>query len=434
MRVRAMGKASFAHLLDASGEIQLYFKLDHLGEKAYAYFKLLDVGDIVGIAGTVFKTRTGEITVQVDECVLLAKAFRTLPDKWHGLTDVETRYRRRYLDLISNLDARRIFRTRTAMTTAVRRYLDDRGFLEVETPILQPLYGGGAANPFTTHYRELETDVYLRIADELYLKRLIVGGLERVYEISKDFRNEGVSRKHSPEFTMLELYQAYVDYRDIMELLEDMVSTVAQAVLGTHVVEYQGEVINFRPPWRRLTMHDALVEYAGMESEETWERGALLAALDRHGVAHAADAEGGELVEHVVSALVEPKLIQPTILHDFPVDYPGSLLAKRKPDNPELTERFETFVAGMEFANAFTELNDPHDQLARMQEAARARGDSHAEVDRDFILALEHGMPPTGGIGVGFDRLVMVLTNAHHIRETILFPLLRQREADDAEP
>jgi lysyl-tRNA synthetase class 2 len=433
MRVRMMGKASFAHVLDATGEIQLYFKLDQLGEKGYAYFKLLDIGDIVGAAGTVFRTKTGEVTVQVDECVLLAKAYLQLPDKWHGLSDVETRYRRRYLDLISNSDARRIFLTRTAITTAVRRYLDERGFVEVETPVLQPLYGGGAANPFTTHYRELEADVYLRIADELYLKRLIVGGMERVYEIGKDFRNEGVSRKHSPEFTMLELYQSYADYADIMDLLEEMVSTVAQDALGTQVVEYQGQEIDLRPPWRRLTMQEALVKYAAMDPDKVWDRDAHLAALDRHGVETARDMPRGELVEHTVSALVEPNLIRPTILHDFPVDYPGSLLAKRKPNNPELVERFEAFMAGMEFANAFTELNDPRDQLARMEEAAKARGESHAEVDRDYILALEHGMPPTGGMGVGFDRLVMVLTNAHHIRETILFPLLRQREVDDAE-
>jgi lysyl-tRNA synthetase class 2 len=429
-----MGKASFAHIQDASGELQLYFKLDLIGDTKYAYFKLLDVGDLIGIEGTVFKTKTGEVSVQVDDCVLLAKAYRSLPDKWHGLTDVETRYRRRYLDLISNADARRIFLARTSITSAVRRYLDERGFIEVETPILQPLYGGGAAIPFTTHYRELDADVYLRIADELYLKRLIVGGLERVYEIGKDFRNEGVSRKHSPEFTMLELYQAYANYEDIMKLLEDMVSTVAQAVLASQVVEYAGAAIDLKPPWRRLSMEHALIELAGMEPGRVWDRDALIRKLRDEAVDYHPDAPGGELAERVVSALIEPKLIQPTFLYDFPVDYPGSLLAKRKRDNPQLTERFEAFMTGMEFANAFTELNDPWDQLERMQAAARARGESHAEVDRDYILALEHGMPPTGGLGVGFDRLVMVLTSAHHIRETILFPLLRQREGDDAEP
>jgi lysyl-tRNA synthetase class 2 len=434
MRVRIMGKASFAQVRDSSDEIQLYFKLDDLGEARYQYFKLLDLGDIVGVEGTVFKTRTGEVSIRAEDCVLLAKAYRTLPDKWHGLTDLETRYRRRYLDLISNDDARQIFIRRSAIIRAIRRFLDDRGFLEVETPVIQPLYGGGAAIPFTTHYRELESDVYLRIATELYLKRLIVGGLERVYEIGKDFRNEGVSRKHSPEFTMLELYQAYSDFRDVMSLTEDMVATVAQCVLGTQVVVYAGQEIDLRPPWRRLTIAEALTEYAGISANQVWEREALVAGLSEHRVRFDPNAQDGVLVEGLISSVVEPRLIQPTFLYDYPIDFPGSLLAKRKADNPQLTERFEFFMTGMELGNAFTELNDPRDQQLRMEEAARLRGESHAEVDRDFILALEHGMPPTGGLGLGLDRLVMVLTNAHHIRETILFPLLRQLEDAVAEP
>lgn len=433
MRVRVMGRASFAHMQDSSGEIQLYFQLDALGQTKYRYFKLLDVGDIIGAEGTVFRTRTGEVSIQVDDCVLLAKAYKTLPDKWHGLTDVETRYRRRYLDLISNEEARRIFLTRSSVIRALRRFLDERDFLEVETPVIQPLYGGGSAKPFTTHYRELESDVYLRIATELYLKRLIVGGLERVYEIGKDFRNEGVSRKHSPEFTMLELYQAYADYMDVMQLTEDMVASAAQFVLGTQKVQYGDQEIDLRPPWRRLTIAEALVEYGGIASGCEWDRDALLAALQAHGVQHDPESSDGVLVEELIGSVVEPNLIQPTFLYDYPIDFPGSLLAKRKSDNPRLTERFEFFIGAMEMGNAFTELNDPRDQLLRMEEATTLRGEAHAEVDRDYILALEHGMPPTGGLGVGLDRLVMILTNTHHIRETILFPLLRQLEDPDAE-
>lgn len=428
LRVRLMGKAAFAHILDSSGELQLYFKLDTLGTEKYEYFKLLDLGDIIGLEGTVFKTRTGEVTIQAEECILLAKAYLPLPEKWHGLTDKETRYRQRYLDLLSNEDSRRTLLARSAVVRAIRRYLDDLGFIEVETPILQPLYGGAAANPFVTHYQAIDADVYLRIATELYLKRLIVGGFERVYEIGKDFRNEGFSRKHSPEFTMIELYQAYADYRDIMALSEELVSAVAQQVTGSATVSFDEHQIDLTPPWRRLTVHQALLEYAGVDMREQSSRECLLAAVRRHNIPVEPEATRGKLLDELLSTCVEPMLIQPTIVYDYPLDFPGSLLAKRKRDEPDLTERFEIYLGGMEVANAFTELNDPADQRERMEIATTLSGQEHQEVDRDFLLALEHGMPPTGGLGIGIDRLVMVLTGAEHIRETILFPLLRQRE------
>jgi lysyl-tRNA synthetase class 2 len=428
MRVRVMGKASFAHIQDTAGQIQIYCKLDELRETKYRYFRLLDVGDLVGVDGTVFKTRTGEVTVQANEIVLLAKAYLPLPDKWHGITDVEARYRQRYLDLIANPEARRVALVRSRVVRELRRYLDERGFIEVETPILQPLYGGAAANPFVTRYAALDMDAYLRIATELYLKRLIVGGLERVYEIGKDFRNEGFSRKHSPEFTMLELYQAYADYRDIMALTEEMFAAVARAAMGTACVEYLEHEVDLTPPWRRLSIQDALHEFGGVWVTAETTREDLLTLAGERGIEVDPAASRGKVVEELVGGLVEPKLIQPTFLCDFPIDFPGSLLAKRSRENPEVVERFELYIGGMEIANAFTELNDPVDQERRMAEAAADRqGEEHAVVDRDFILALEHGMPPTGGMGFGLERLVMILTNAHHIRETILFPLLRPR-------
>jgi lysyl-tRNA synthetase class 2 len=434
MRVRLMGKASFAHIQDSTGQLQLYFKRDDLGEVKYEYFKLLDLGDLIGAEGTVFKTRTGEVSVHVDDVVLLTKAFAPLPEKFHGLTDVETRYRQRYLDLIANEESRRIVSVRSAVVRSLRSFLDNRGFIEVETPIMQPLYGGAAANPFVTHYAALDMDVYLRIATELYLKRLIVGGLERVYEIGKDFRNEGFSRKHSPEFTMCELYQAYADYADIMDLTENLVACIAQDVLSTRVVRYGDDDINLAPPWRRLTIRDALVQYADLDITESPTAETMRSAAAAHGVESVDDATRGQVVEKLISELVEPKLIQPTFLMDYPIDFPGSLLAKRKQDDPDLTERFEAYAGGMELGNAFTELNDPDDQRRRMEEAASDSAGARLEVDHDFLLALEHGMPPTGGLGFGVDRLVMLLTNAQQVRETILFPLLRRRGGTDAQP
>lgn len=427
MRVRLMGKASFAHIQDTAGQIQIYFKLDVLGPTQYEYFKLLDLGDVIGVKGTVFKTRTGEVSIQAEELILLAKALLPLPEKWHGLTDVETRYRQRYLDLIANEDTRRLFLLRSALIRSLRRYLDGRDFIEVETPVLQPQYGGAAATPFVTRYESLDMDAYLRIATELYLKRLIVGGLDRVYEIGKDFRNEGLSRKNSPEFTMLEFYQAYADYHDVMALTEDMFATATQQVLGTQTVTFGEHEITLSPPWRRLTIAESIHEYAGLDLETATEAD-LLAAARAGGATVHDNATRGKLVEELVGTAVEPHLIQPTILYDFPVDFPGSLLAKRKRDNPQVTERFEVYIGGMEIANGFTELNEPYDQLRRMEDAAALRGEEYQQVDRDYIVALEHGMPPTGGLGFGVDRLVMILANVHHIRETILFPLLRPRE------
>lgn len=434
MRVRLMGKAAFAHIQDTDGQLQLYFKRDVLGDEQYSYFKFLDVGDIIGAEGTVFMTRTGEISVEVHTVTLLAKAFLPLPDKFHGLADVETRYRQRYLDLIANPETRRVFLLRSAVVRTIRRFLDDRGFIEVETPILQPLYGGAAANPFITHYASLEMDAYLRIATELYLKRLIVGGLDRVYEIGKDFRNEGFSRKHSPEFTMLELYQAYADYNDVMSLTEDMFAFTAMETLGTTDVRFGEQVLDFAPPWRRLTIAEALQECAHIEVSTSTSRATLLAIAAERGVSVDPAAGRGKVVEELVSTLVEPHLVQPTFLYDFPVDFPGSLLAKRRDDDPQTVERFELYIGGFEIANAFTELNEPSDQRARMIEAARIGGEEHATVDEDYILALEHGMAPTGGLGFGIDRLIMLLANVHHVRETILFPLLRSREDYDAQP
>ncbi len=434
MRERVMGKASFAHIQDSAGQIQAYFKADELGESRYQYFKLLDLGDLVGIEGTVFTTRTGEVTIQARDIVLLAKAFRPPPEKWHGLTDVETRYRHRYLDLMSNDETRRVFRLRSAVVRAIRQYLDTLGFVEVETPILQPMYGGAAANPFVTRYRSLDMDAYLRIATELYLKRLIIGGIDRVYEIGKDFRNEGFSRKNSPEFTMLEFYQAYADYGDVMTLFESMISNVCQETRGTQSIQFDGYEIDFSPPWRRITVAEALAEYAGVALTADTTRDELMAVAAQREVHLDPSATRGKVLDELVSTLVEPNLVQPTFLCDFPVDFPGSLLAKRREDDPGIVERFEVYIGAMELANAFTELNEPQDQRVRMEEAAALTGEEHAAIDEDFIRALEHGMPPTGGLGFGIDRLVMILTDSHQIRETILFPLLRPREDDDAQP
>ncbi|HZU14648.1 MAG TPA: lysine--tRNA ligase [Chloroflexota bacterium] len=433
MARRLMGKAAFAHILDAGGQIQLYFKLDVLGPEQFEYFKLLDLGDLIGAEGTVFKTRTGEVSIQVQNLVLLAKALLPLPEKFHGLSDIETRYRQRYLDLIANDETREIFRIRTAAVRGIRRYLDCLGFVEVETPILQPVYGGAAATPFTTHYNAFDTTVYLRIADELYLKRLIVGGMERVYEISKDFRNEGVSWKHSNEFTMLEFYQAYADYNDIMAEVEDMLSTVAQSVLGTTRVSFRGHEVDLSPPWQRVSIADALRRWADLDIESIEDLGALQEEAARRGVQVAPDTKRGVVIEELVGALVEPHLIEPTFLIDFPVDFPGSLLAKRKAGRPDIAERFEPYIAGMELGNGFTELNEPKDQLRRMQELNHEAGENHAEVDWDYIRALEHGMPPTGGVGIGIDRFAMVLAGVDSIRETVLFPPMRPRETPRAE-
>lgn len=420
-QLKRFGKLLFCHIQDITGRIQLAFTLDALGDECFKMLDLIDTGDVVEARGPLFQTRTGEITVGVREYRLLAKALRPLPEKWHGLTDTEKRYRQRYLDLITNEDARRTFVTRSKVVAAIRRFLDARGFLEVETPVLQPIYGGAAARPFVTQHNALDRRLYLRVAFELYLKRLIVGGIDKVYEIGRDFRNEGIDRLHNPEFTMLETYEAYADYRGVMEMVEQMISTVCQEVLGTTGIVFKGHQVELTPPWRRLPFLDALREI-GVDPSDPIE------AARRKGLPVSGDWNRGKAYDELVSNFVEPRLIEPTFLIDYPVEFPGSLLAKRKPGNPDLVERFEGYVGGFEVCNAFSELNDPRDQRARFHEQ---RNDEDANpIDEDYLLALEHGMPPCGGLGIGIDRLLMLLTDHPTIREVILFPQLRTIEAE----
>ncbi len=423
---RGQGKMSFLDLDDRSGRIQLWATLDRLGEEAMADIAALDLGDIVGVEGTVVRTRRGELSVVVGRIDMLAKSLRPPPDKHAGIRDPEVRFRQRYLDLMSDAEVRAAFITRSKAIAALRRFLDDRGFIEVETPTLQPIYGGAAARPFVTHHNALDRDLYLRIATELYLKRCIVGGLERVYELGKDFRNEGVSHKHNPEFTMVETYEAYADYRDVMDMLEQMVAGVATAATGGTVVPWKGGEIDFAPPWRRVDFRDGLLEASGIDVRVHDTEDALRAAMRAAGL----DAPDGipwpKLVDGLLTQTLEPTLIQPTILYDYPVEL--SPFAKRHPDDPRIVERFEAFAGGMEIGNAFTELNDPDDQRERFAMAAADRdaGDDEAQpMDEDFLAALEHGMPPTGGLGLGVDRLVMLLTDRHTIREVVLFPAMR---------
>jgi lysyl-tRNA synthetase class 2 len=416
---RGHGKAAFLDLVDRSGRIQLHARRDVLGEESFERLISLDLGDLIGVDGTAFKTRRGEVSLRVDDWTLLAKSLLAPPEKFHGLEDVETRYRQRELDLIANDETRELFILRSRVIAAVRRWLDERGFLEVETPVLQPLYGGALARPFTTHHNALDRDLYLRIATELYLKRLIVGGLEKVYELGKDFRNEGVSHKHNPEFTMLEWYEAYADYEDIMDELEELVSYVAREV------GYAGE-IDFTPPWRRVTLHDAILEETGVDVLANRDVEKLVAAARENGIELDPSDTWPRLVDDLLSKHVEPKITSPTFIKDYPVEL--SPFAKAHRSEPGLVERFECFAAGMEFANAFTELNDPDEQRARFEEQKRqtAAGDEEAQpYDEDFVRALEHGMPPTGGIGVGIDRLVMLLSGRTSIREVVLFPAMR---------
>lgn len=429
MTMRVMGKASFAHLLDQSGKMQLYVRRDLVGEEQYALFKSLDLGDFVGVTGKPFLTRTGEITVEAGEVVLLSKALRGLPEKWHGLTDTETRYRQRYLDLISNEESRKVLQIRSRTIDGIRRFLVDRGFLEVETPILQPIHGGAAARPFVTHHNALDRDLYLRIALELYLKRCVIGGIERVFEIGRIFRNEGISTKHNPEFTMMEVYQAYADYHDIMVLLEEMISTVAMQVLGTTEIEYNGNTIDLKAPWPRLSLRQAIMDESGVDYDLYPTAEGLYEAVRALGLRPEPGASRAKLIDVLLSEYVEPRLVQPTFLLDYPVEM--SPLAKRKRDDDAVVERFEAFIGGMEVANAFSELNDPLDQRQRFEQqmADKAAGDEETQpMDEDFLTALEHGMPPTGGLGLGLDRLVMLLTGNPSIREVILFPQLRTRE------
>jgi lysyl-tRNA synthetase class 2 len=425
--IRDMGKSTFLHIEDGTGRLQLYAQRNRLGEEAYAAFKHdFDPGDFVQATGTLMRTRTGEETLGLDRIAMLAKAINPPPEKYHGLTDVETRYRRRYVDLMANPEVRQIFVTRARVITAMRRFLDARGFLEVETPTLQPQYGGAAARPFVTHHNALDRTLYLRIADELYLKRLLVGGYERVYEICKDFRNEGVDTRHNPEFTMMELYQAYADYRDIMALTEEMLVTVVQEVLGTLQITYAGQAIDLTPPWPRLPLRQAIQEATGIDYAEHPEAETLLEAARAVGADVPTGTVRPRIIDELLKTFVQPRLVQPTFLIDYPVDL--SPLAKRKPDDPETVERFQPFIGTLELGNAFTELNDPLDQLSRfMQQVAdRAAGDDEAmPLDEDFITALLYGMPPTGGLGIGIDRLTMLLTDQQSIRDVILFPQLR---------
>ncbi len=425
---RDMGKVTFADLRDGSGRIQLYFKQELLGEK-YTLLDNLDLGDFIGASGRLFRTRTGEATLEVADFMVLAKALRGLPEKWHGLRDVEARYRQRYLDLVASEEVRRIFTIRSQTVAAMRRFLDGQGFLEVETPVLHPSAGGALARPFITHHHALDQDLYLRIATELHLKRLIVGGFDKVYEIGRIFRNEGISIKHNPEFTSLEAYQAYADYNDMMKLVEETVAFICQEVLGTLQAPFAGQIIDFTPPWQRLTLRETIRERSGVDFEEHATQPALHSAMERAGIGADPAKSRGKLIDQLLSDFVEPTLIQPTFLLDYPVEL--TPLAKLKPGSPTLVERFEGFAGGLEIANAFTELNDPQEQRRRFEEQARLRaaGDEETEMlDEDFVVALEHGMPPTGGLGMGIDRLVMVLTDQQSIREVILFPQLRTKE------
>ncbi|ADU50270.1 lysyl-tRNA synthetase [Thermaerobacter marianensis DSM 12885] len=429
MGLRRHGRAAFADLQDVSGRLQLLARVGPLPEDEYRAFLELDRGDWIGAEGTVIRTRRGEISVEVTGFVLLGKSLYPLPEKWHGLRDVDLRYRQRYVDLVVNPQVLETFKIRSKVIREIRAFLDRRGFYEVETPVLHLIYGGAAARPFITHHNALDLDLYLRIALELHLKRLIVGGMERVYEIGRVFRNEGISTRHNPEFTMLELYQAFSDYEGMMELTEQLVSHVAQAVHGTPVVRYQGQEIDFTPPWRRLSFAQALEEMAGVRLDDVLtEDGARRVAQER-ALELTKDPTPAAVLDELVDVYVQPRLVQPTFLYDYPVVL--SPLARRIPDRPHLTYRFEALVAGMEIANAFSELNDPDDQRQRFEEqlAARARGDEEAhQMDEDYIHALEIGLPATGGLGIGIDRLVMLMTDSPSIRDVILFPLMRPRD------
>lgn len=426
MQKRVMGKASFCNVQDLKGNIQSYVARDSIGEEPYKDFKKYDIGDIVGIEGEVFKTKTGEISIHAASVTLLSKSLQILPEKYHGLTNTDLRYRQRYTDLIMNEEVKDTFVKRSKIISAIRRYLDGQGFMEVETPMLVSNAGGAAARPFETHYNALDEDVKLRISLELYLKRLIVGGMERVYEIGRVFRNEGVDTRHNPEFTLMELYQAYTDYHGMMDLTEDMYRYVAQEVLGTTEVPYGEHVIDLGKPFERLTMVDAVKKYAGVDFDQVADTEAAKKLADEHHIEYETRHTKGDILSLFFEEFCEEKLIQPTFIMDHPIEI--SPLTKKKPDKPDYVERFELFITGREMANAYSELNDPIDQRERFraQEAALAAGDEEANTtDEDFLNALEIGMPPTGGIGYGIDRLVMLLTNSPAIRDVLLFPTMK---------
>lgn len=428
MAIRGHGAASFGHLADTTGKIQFYVRRDVIGKEAYDIFKLIEVGDIVGVDGNLFRTKTGELTVKVERIEMLAKALRPLPEKWHGLTDKEIRYRQRYVDLIMNPDVRDVFVRRSQLVELMRRFLLEKGFLEVETPILQPLYGGASARPFTTHHNALDMKLYLRIADELYLKRLLVGGLERVFEFAKDFRNEGIDRSHNPEFTMMECYAAYMDYMDYMDLVEEMMRFIAGEMGDNGVVVYREHEIDFNKPWKRIRFYDAIEERTGIDFRSKNELETIDAAIEL-GVDVEKDAPAPLVLDELFSELIEPELISPTFVYDYPKAL--SPLAKDHRSEAGLVERFEPFIGGFEVGNAFSELNDPIEQRRRFEQQAelRSRGDEGAQVlDEDFIRALEYGMPPAAGLGLGIDRLAMIFTNSASIRDVLFFPHMRPEE------
>ena len=432
LAIRSFGKANFLVLTDGRARIQAYIRQDALPERDFALFTLLDVGDFVGVAGRVFRTRTNELTIWASHIEFLAKCLRPLPEKWHGLQDIEIRYRQRYLDLIVNPDSRRVFEVRSRVLAGIRRFLDGRGFLEVETPMMQAMAGGALARPFVTHHNALDIDLFLRIAPELYLKRLTVGGIERVYEINRSFRNEGISTQHNPEFTMLEFYQAYSDYRELMDMTEQLISTVARDAIGTDSCTFGGQTISLAAPYRRVSLREAVREEASRRlggavvEADLRDAGRVAGLAERLGIPVTPGAGPGRIVTELFEALCERTLVQPTFVHDFPTEV--SPLSKQRADDPETVERFEMYIGGFEVANAFSELNDPAEQRRRFEQqfADRQRGDEEAHgMDEDYIRALEFGMPPAGGEGIGIDRLVMVLTGSPSIRDVILFPQMR---------
>ncbi|WP_028582555.1 lysine--tRNA ligase [Desulfogranum japonicum] len=431
MSMRKFGKAAFFHLQDSSGRIQIYARKDLLGDENFALFKKWDVGDIVGVVGKLFKTKTGETSIEARELAMITKSLRPLPEKFHGLTDVETRYRQRYLDLIVNPETRETFQKRVEIIRLVREFLNNRGFMEVETPMMQPIPGGATAKPFKTHHNALDMDLYLRIAPELYLKRLLVGGFERVFEINRNFRNEGLSTRHNPEFTMLEFYQAYATYHDLMDLTEEMVSWLSAEVTGSMEITYQGTAVNLAPPWKRLTMDQALVEIGKVDPAILADDAKVFELVKEKGIELQPEAGIGKAKTELFELLVEEKLIDPTFITSYPTEV--SPLARRNEEDPSVTDRFELFITGREIANAFSELNDPVDQFQRFEKQINERGDDeeiHPVLDRDYVRALEYGMPSAAGEGIGIDRLVMLLTDAPSIRDVILFPHLKPEARD----
>jgi lysyl-tRNA synthetase, class II len=431
MSMRKFGKAAFFHLQDASERIQIYVRRDLLGEESYNLFKKWDVGDIVGVEGKLFKTKTGELSLEAASLQMITKSLRPLPEKFHGLTDVETRYRQRYLDLIVNPETREVFKKRVEIIRLIREFLSNRGYMEVETPMMQPVPGGATAKPFRTHHNALDMDLYLRIAPELYLKRLLVGGFEKVFEINRNFRNEGLSTRHNPEFTMLEFYQAYATYHDMMDLTEEMIAWLAHEVTGSMDLTYQGVPVNLAPPWRRLTMDESLEKIGGIDPALLRDDAAVMALARQKGISLQPDAGPGKAKTELFELLVEEKLIDPTFITSYPTEV--SPLARRNEEDPTVTDRFELFITGREIANAFSELNDPVDQLERFQKQISERGtddEIHPVLDRDYVRALEYGMPAAAGEGIGIDRLVMLLTDAPSIRDVILFPQMKAEAAE----